>query len=451
MRFAAALFVLLFPGLCVPTITFAQDAADSTQSKKQAQAKAAAKDPDHVLLHVLQSTPVRDVAESLAQLFRSEKELQIIPDVTNNALLVRGPRNQVSAVVEALKKLDQPPKLITLEISLVEVLGDAKIAPDRLNGPLHEVQSALEELQAQNAVLVTDSIQITTLDNQPAKVQIGRQVPTITSTQVTSRGRTHSTEYLSVGTLVSLTPRVNRNHVVLELDLEKSDVRPAPPTDDETPLPPEMITVTLQTTVAVEDGHALLMEAARTRSHDKTTTNACLVLGVDIKAVGEKPAPPPQTSKPIRKAKPTAGAASEKEPVAQTDDRIMDYSRAMLQRYDRNRDGRLEKNEWSAMRSDASAADSNSDGHITVEELAQWMTQRSRTLRPAPSPPAADDSRYAKYAKSLIARYDTDNDQMLDAKEREASSWLQSAAKGDADGNGKLDEAELVDWMQKRS
>jgi Ca2+-binding EF-hand superfamily protein len=46
---------------------------------------------------------------------------------------------------------------------------------------------------------------------------------------------------------------------------------------------------------------------------------------------------------------------------------------ATMNRYDRNRNGVLEREEWSAFRTDPSAADKNNDGRITRDELAEWM------------------------------------------------------------------------------
>ena len=49
----------------------------------------------------------------------------------------------------------------------------------------------------------------------------------------------------------------------------------------------------------------------------------------------------------------------------------------MLRRYDRNRNGVLERDEWAGMRS-AEAADRNHDGKVTVDELTARMADYSR-------------------------------------------------------------------------
>ncbi len=51
-------------------------------------------------------------------------------------------------------------------------------------------------------------------------------------------------------------------------------------------------------------------------------------------------------------------------------------TRMIMSRYDRNKNGVLEKEEWSSFRTDPSAADTNHDSKITKEELAKWMADR---------------------------------------------------------------------------
>jgi Ca2+-binding EF-hand superfamily protein len=48
----------------------------------------------------------------------------------------------------------------------------------------------------------------------------------------------------------------------------------------------------------------------------------------------------------------------------------------MLQRYDTDKSGVIEKSEWKNFRSDPSAADTNKDNKITKDELSKWMTSR---------------------------------------------------------------------------
>ncbi len=50
--------------------------------------------------------------------------------------------------------------------------------------------------------------------------------------------------------------------------------------------------------------------------------------------------------------------------------------RSVFERYDGNRNGVLDRDEWSGFRSDPSEADSNRDGRITQDEYSSWMASR---------------------------------------------------------------------------
>ena len=52
------------------------------------------------------------------------------------------------------------------------------------------------------------------------------------------------------------------------------------------------------------------------------------------------------------------------------------FAGSMLQRYDTDKSGVIEKSEWKNFRSDPSAADTNKDSKITKDELSKWMTSR---------------------------------------------------------------------------
>ncbi len=58
------------------------------------------------------------------------------------------------------------------------------------------------------------------------------------------------------------------------------------------------------------------------------------------------------------------------------DDRFRQYAESLLRQNDRNRNGVLEKDEWSRLRGNPADYDKNGDGKITVEEL----TQRSESF-----------------------------------------------------------------------
>jgi Ca2+-binding EF-hand superfamily protein len=60
-------------------------------------------------------------------------------------------------------------------------------------------------------------------------------------------------------------------------------------------------------------------------------------------------------------------------------DRTQAYAEGMFRMYDENKDGTLQKSEWSRMRTDHSAADKNGDGLITKDELTERLVSLSRS------------------------------------------------------------------------
>ena len=58
--------------------------------------------------------------------------------------------------------------------------------------------------------------------------------------------------------------------------------------------------------------------------------------------------------------------------------KVRRYAESLLKRYDKNKSGYLEKDEWGQMRGDPKAADRNKDGVITLEELTARFLDYSR-------------------------------------------------------------------------
>jgi Ca2+-binding EF-hand superfamily protein len=58
------------------------------------------------------------------------------------------------------------------------------------------------------------------------------------------------------------------------------------------------------------------------------------------------------------------------------DPRLAGLLQSVYQRYDRNRNGVFEKDEWSSFRTDPSSADKNRDGKITRDEISVYLQER---------------------------------------------------------------------------
>jgi general secretion pathway protein D len=121
---------------------------------------------------------------------------------------------------------------------------------------------ALAALSAVTKVKVLSAPQVMVLDNEPARIQVGQQVPVLTgqavSTITTTAPVVNSVDYHSTGVIMQVTPRVNSGGLVtLDIAQEVSDVAAqatntvmgSPTFDDQV----------FRTRVAVQDGQTIGM------------------------------------------------------------------------------------------------------------------------------------------------------------------------------------------------
>src|SRR5262249_21277439 len=93
----------------------------------------------------------------------------------------------------------------------------------------HAPRYAIEALAQVTKVRVLSAPQVTVLDNQPARLQVGQQVPvltgTATSTLTTGAPVVNSVDYHATGVIMQVIPRVNSGGLVsLDIAQEVSSV-----------------------------------------------------------------------------------------------------------------------------------------------------------------------------------------------------------------------------------
>lgn len=254
----------------------------------------------------LKSAPAVDVAAAINQLLAAEGQaavgltranVVIVPDPVSNSLVIGGPQAAVDEVRELLIRLDCPAAMVRLEIVLADVPvaragsqceatpGKEKDAsPDASRG-----QFDLSNLPADAGILCR--AQLTTLDNQAASLHVGRRQPMVTGVSVSAHGQTNAVTYENVGTRIVVTPHVDPNGPVT-LDVDVEDSRLGPPDESvvllapnpsgkskeapgvaavspkdattaesssATVRPPQVQTMTTQSTVRVPDGQTVVL------------------------------------------------------------------------------------------------------------------------------------------------------------------------------------------------
>ena len=154
---------------------------------------------------------------------------------------------------------------------------------------------------------------------------------------------------------------------------------------------------------------------------------------------------------------------------------VIRYVEGILQRYDRDKSGVLEKNEWEGgrWRTPPETSDTDNDGRLTREELCErvkdydWIRgsssgdRSSRYGRGSDRGSSSDRGsggssgskesreRFSNYAKGLISRYDENKNGVLEENEWKRMSSFHRGA--DADGDKRITRDELTDRLASYS
>lgn len=186
------------------------------------------------------------------------RNVRIVADKENNALLIVANADEYGIIETALKKLDIAPRQVLIDVTIAEVTltDDLSLGVEwtfehgtRRTGTLDTgttagigaltpgfsyvlrnaagtgIQAALNMLAADKRVSVLSSPHIMVADNQQAKIQVGDSVPTAGQQSVVSTGVVvSSTQYIDTGIILTVTPRISAGGVInLEVQQEVSN------------------------------------------------------------------------------------------------------------------------------------------------------------------------------------------------------------------------------------
>jgi general secretion pathway protein D len=216
----------------------------------------------------------------------AENRIRIIANRRNNALLIFATPSEYGVIEGMLRKLDIIPLQVLIEATIAEVtlndqlqygtqfffrvahvaetLGPLPTFPETFSGfALSKAPNFILKMLADiTKVRVLSAPQLLVLDNEPARLQVGQQVPvltgTATSTLTTGAPVVNSIDYHATGVIMQVTPRVNSGGLVtLDIAQEVSDV--APPAANTTTGSPTFDDRVVRTRVAVQDGQTVGM------------------------------------------------------------------------------------------------------------------------------------------------------------------------------------------------
>ena len=281
-----------------PTVA-AEPAAAKAPQRRQAAAR-------ETRVFRLRNSPALDVAEAINEFLQCQldvsggaagAEVVVVPEVLSNTVLVSGPSKELAAIESLIEQLDRRPSSVLIKLLIVQRLGrpdqkpakeaprrgrpkasptvlglpkESSFSPEELEEHVKRtapeasaaktVDEALQDLREEGIPLdVVCRTQIMTLDNQAAFVQVGSREPVIVGVTSGRSGQAHQVQYENVGIEVSTTPRISpEGSVVLEIELEKSQLAPAAPADQAV-VASRVVTVTAQSTITLADGRPVVL------------------------------------------------------------------------------------------------------------------------------------------------------------------------------------------------
>ncbi len=270
-----------------PVLIFRTDGLKASPPRVRATARVVKLAPRERLVYRLANMPCRDVANSINELLRSEAKLSgenttiVIPDAITNSLIISGTPDAIHETVKLVEQFDVAPQMVCVQviIGLVDSSKELSLLTVDPDGPnlscsYEEACELIEKYSESGAVKVLARPQVTTLNSQPAFIQAGQRVPTLS---LSKDGAVASTDMQNVGIIIGLTPRIAPDQsVTMEVDIEKSEVNPNEPgvplgvdNKGNVILSPKIDTMTLQTTVKTLPRQATIIGGMALQNGDK--------------------------------------------------------------------------------------------------------------------------------------------------------------------------------------
>ncbi|RLA80416.1 MAG: type II secretion system protein GspD [Deltaproteobacteria bacterium] len=189
--------------------------------------------------------------------------VQIIPDRTNNALIIKATPRDYRVIEEVIQALDILPRQVFIEVTIAEVtlkgelsygvewfLKEKKFSAGQGFGLLPSLEipfgggptggflyylspdeflSFLSLLSSTTDVRILSNPTVIAVDNQPAKITVGGRVPTLTQTLTTAEAGekiVSTVQYQTYGIILTVTPHISSAGMVrLEIRQEYTDVQ----------------------------------------------------------------------------------------------------------------------------------------------------------------------------------------------------------------------------------
>ena len=248
--------------------------------------------------------------------------IRVMADELNNSVLVWSTRNEFNKIETTLKRLDLPLTQVLIEASIIEVtLGDgleyglqwafsgdarsgyrgtgqisgldggvlgglSKGFTYQLSNSAGALKAVLNGLASKSLIKVISSPNLMVLDNHTATINVGDQVPIVTSTTTFDSANvptTSSVQYKDTGVNLVVTPSVNSGNVVtMQVDQTTTDVGTASSSANNQP---SFLQRQISSKVAVRSGESIVL-GGLIKDHS-TTSKAGVPFLQDVPVVGK--------------------------------------------------------------------------------------------------------------------------------------------------------------------
>jgi len=233
--------------------------------------------------------------------------VRITPDVVNNSLLIYANQENYRIIERTLHQLDRPQLQVAIDATIAEItlndslaygvqfflkskdvgLGDDKgsiintqvgggtvlkrFLPgfNFLAGAEADPKVILDALHGVTDVRVLSTPSVVVIDNQPATLQVGEQIPVATrqavAVDVPTAPIVNSIDYRNTGVILRVVPRINSNGNVL-LDIEQEISNPRGNADTLTPTVSQR---KIKSSIAVASGQTVLLGGLISERQDR--------------------------------------------------------------------------------------------------------------------------------------------------------------------------------------
>ena len=241
------------------------------------------------------STQKKDTKEKTTSIVKNPKNYSVVADLPTNSLMLKMTPSQYKDVLPLIEKLDALPLQVLVELTLAEVtmtdtfdLGfEHKLTNDAAKAGASAVSSAAStaitaafggkgflatfegdklsstiNAYAEKKLLnILSKPRILILNNETGNINVGQQVPVITSeasaVDIPDGSIKRNIEYRNTGVIVGLTPTINSNGILtMQISINLSEAQLNKTSSIDSPL---IVNRTLSTVLTIKSGNTVLL------------------------------------------------------------------------------------------------------------------------------------------------------------------------------------------------